>query len=330
MTGRGRPFRFLVAVMAGWTGIRVAILWPQIDDPTELIRAAVPIAAAAAPVNLPAPVRTPLVSMAPVVAPPPLAVAGSVAASDGSQRALAMFNLVHFAPPETPEATFGAPAVVPPAMLAHSVAQASRWSVSAWVLARDGGGPAAAGGPLLGGGQAGARVAYALTPQLAAVGRVSAPLSGPGKEAAVGVEWRPGKLPVRLVAEQRFAIDGNGGAAPVVGVVGGVYGVPIAAGFALEGYAQGGVIARNGVSGFVDVIARVTRKFAARPIGIDAGVGAWASAQRGAARLDLGPTAGFAVPVSGKALRLTADWRERVAGDARPASGPAMTLGIDF
>ena len=330
MMGAGRPFRFLAIVLAGWTGIRVAMLWPQIETPGDLIRAALPVAEAAAPMAVIAPALAPPPAIAPSTPARVAAFVAPAATPSADLRALGLFNLVHFGPPEAPTPTFGSPAPIAPAQLIGQVAAASRWSGSAWLLARDGGGAAAAGGPRLGGGQAGARVAYALTPQLAAIGRLSAPLEGVGKEAVVGIEWQPGKLPVRLVAEQRLAIDGGGGAAPVVGVVGGVYGVPVAAGFALEGYAQGGLIARDGISGFIDVIARITRPVIERPVRLDAGVGAWASAQRGAARLDLGPTAGVALPVGGKALRLTADWRERVAGDAKPASGPAMTLGVDF
>ncbi|WP_204317143.1 hypothetical protein, partial [Klebsiella aerogenes] len=29
-------------------------------------------------------------------------------------------------------------------------------------------------------------------------------------------------------------------------------------------------------------------------------------------------------------LRIALDWRQRVAGEARPGSGPALTLGADF
>ena len=63
---------------------------------------------------------------------------------------------------------------------------------------------------------------------------------------------------------------------------------------------------------------------------IDFGAGIWGSAQRGAARLDIGPTIGVAVPIARRAIRLSADWRERIAGDARPGSGPAFTIGSDF
>jgi hypothetical protein len=36
------------------------------------------------------------------------------------------------------------------------------------------------------------------------------------------------------------------------------------------------------------------------------------------------------LPVRSHSLRLSLDWRERVAGNAMPRSGPALTLGADF
>lgn len=54
-------------------------------------------------------------------------------------------------------------------------------------------------------------------------------------------------------------------------------------------------------------------------------------AQKGAARLDVGPAASAAVGLgeSGGA-RLAVDWRFRVAGSAAPKSGPALTLSAGF
>ena len=60
------------------------------------------------------------------------------------------------------------------------------------------------------------------------------------------------------------------------------------------------------------------------------GAGAWAAAQPGLARLDLGPQAALRLPVAGRAVTVAADWRLRVAGNARPGSGPTVTLGTDF
>jgi hypothetical protein len=34
--------------------------------------------------------------------------------------------------------------------------------------------------------------------------------------------------------------------------------------------------------------------------------------------------------MAGESLRLSAEYRFRIAGDARPGSGPVLTLGSDF
>ncbi|MDQ2891489.1 MAG: hypothetical protein M3R64_00165, partial [Pseudomonadota bacterium] len=65
-------------------------------------------------------------------------------------------------------------------------------------------------------------------------------------------------------------------------------------------------------------------------LGVDVGVGAWGGAQRGASRLDIGPSAGMVIPVGGTAVRVTLDWRHRIAGSAAPGSGPALSIGSDF
>ena len=65
-------------------------------------------------------------------------------------------------------------------------------------------------------------------------------------------------------------------------------------------------------------------------IALDLGIGAWGAAQRGAARLDIGPSAAITLPLGTRALRVSFDWRQRIAGDARPVSGPALSIGPDF
>ena len=61
----------------------------------------------------------------------------------------------------------------------------------------------------------------------------------------------------------------------------------------------------------------------ALPVGpVEIGGGAWGAAQPGAARLDAGPQSSYRLPVRRANLRLAADWRFRVAGDAAPGSGP--------
>lgn len=208
----------------------------------------------------------------------------------------------------------------------------SRWSASAWLLLREGTG---AGGAVpvsqLGGAQAGVRVSYALDAarRLALTARVSAPLHGQGSEAAAGVSWRPTRAPVTLIAEQRVSLDGGRGG-PTLFVIAGLNPTPVAAGFRVEAYGEGGAIKRDRVEAFADGAARLTRPVTRGPLHIDLGVGAWGGAQRGATRVDIGPSVGASVPVARRTLRLTLDWRERVAGGAKPASGPALTLGTDF
>lgn len=346
LSGRGRPLRFLVVVLGGWTAARVAILWPEVETPRDAVRAVVPFAqvmprAGHGPVAASRTIQASAGSWPRAREPVermrlrPWALPGAEAPLrprygkvDPDRVVLAMFALIRIGDPVVIDPPgFGAPPLLtPPATLRRS-----RWSGSAWLLARGDGGRAATGGPVLGASQAGVRIAYALNATVAAVGRVSTPLGARGREAALGVEWRPTRLPVRLVAEVRHPLDGGGRAAPVIGAIGGIGPQPLAAGFALDGYAQAGAISRAGVSGFVDAIARVTRPVAMLGrVTLDAGAGGWASAQRGAARLDIGPTLGATIPVAARAVRLSLDYRQRLAGDARPGSGLALTIGADF
>lgn len=188
-------------------------------------------------------------------------------------------------------------------------------------------------GGRLGASQAGVRVAYHLdgARRVAVAGRIAAPLRGRGAEAALGLDWRPTPAPVHLVVEQRIAIDGAWGG-PTAMVIAGLNPTPIAVGFRLEAYAQGGAILRGGkAEAFGDGAARLARPVVSLgQARLDLGLGAWGAGQRGATRIDVGPTVGVALPLAGRSVRVSLDWRQRVAGDARPASGPALSIGSDF
>jgi hypothetical protein len=56
----------------------------------------------------------------------------------------------------------------------------------------------------------------------------------------------------------------------------------------------------------------------------------WGGAQRGAARLDVGPAASLSLPIADRNLRLSFEYRRRVAGRAAPGSGPVLAIGSDF
>lgn len=326
---RGRPLRFLALVAIGWVAMRVAILWFETGSLPEAIRRfAGPTVA-----SLPPREEAPLIPVKPTarhVLPVPLARASAPPlryVGDPVRMRMALLNLLQFGDAEYTDS----PAALAPALFTAPSRQRAgpvdRWSASAWVTARPGSGLAVAPGGQLGGSQAGVRLVYLLDPgrRISLFGRLVAPLSGPGREATLGVEWQPTRAPVRLVAEQRFAID-RGKSGPGLGVVAGLD--RDVAGFRLETYGQAGVIRRDRAEPYADGAARATRRIGHSGIAIGAGV--WGAAQRDAARFDLGPSATLAVPVAGHDFRFALDWRQRVAGSARPGSGVALTLGSDF
>lgn len=331
----GRPLRFLGGLAAIWIGWRTIMLWPQAAvDPAPLLAIA-PVRAGVPALRAEGPVRsTPLfvatgaaARMKPIPDPPHFP---PPAPFDGSA-------VPAMEPRENPGALLPEGQSMPPPGLpdrADATDRAGRWSGSAWLVLRGGDRSLAAGltRGQLGGGQAGLRIAYALgaSRRLGAVARFTSPTRGPGREAALGIEWRPTSLPVRLVAEQRVTIDGGRGG-PAVGAIGGFGPAPVAAGFDLETYAQGGAVRRTRTEPFVEGALRLAHPVAtAGPARIDLGLGLSGGAQRDAARFDVGPSVGVRVPVAGRSARLSLDWRQRVAGDARPGSGVALTLGGDF
>lgn len=337
----GRPLRFMVVLLSGWTATRGVDLYRR--DGGDLDRLAVPVVrAVAALVGRPA-AATPLRwqernrPIATVRARPrvPSAFASVQAATHASPpTAIPAIAAAGSTMPERSPvardrlaAPLLSPAVVPP-----PIAQGgSRLAGSAWFIVRNGAVPSVAGSQL-GASQAGVRATYALgdSRRLALAARVSAPISGRGKEAAVGIDWQPTRAPVHVIAERRFAVDGGPGGT-MIGIVGGFGPKAVAPGLHLEGYGQAGVIARDHIEGFGDGAVRASHPL--RSIGtvlIDIGAGMWGGAQRGAARLDVGPSVGIVMPIGRGAVRVTADWRQRIAGDARPDSGPALSLGTNF
>ena len=52
--------------------------------------------------------------------------------------------------------------------------------------------------------------------------------------------------------------------------------------------------------------------------------------QPGAARADVGPRLTLLLPDLGEGTRIALDWRQRLAGNARPESGLALTLASDL
>lgn len=338
----GRPLRFLGAVGGSWVALRIAIVWQATGSLPEAIRQVVP-GARAEPAALM--VEAPR-SHAPMAATRPASVAARSAAVTAPGRSFPTADPVRAALALAAAARFGdaiylgqagspvqQPSATPTAAVAPTRSRSfgSRLSVSSWMIARDGTGIGASPtAPQLGGAQGGVRVDYAFGGGFAATGRIAAPAAGSGRELSLGIAYRPGALPVRLVAEQRIALD-NSGSGPALGISGGVSAKPLAAGFTLDGYAQAGAILRRGIEHYADGSLRAARPLtSAGPVQIDAGGGAWGGLQRGVARLEVGPSVGARIPLADRMLRVSLDWRQRIAGNARPGSGPALTIGSDF
>lgn len=326
-----RPLRFLGAVIGGWVGVRTAMLWPVGQ---AIVQAVAPAAAAEAnPAALVRPAAAKVAAARPATLrqgtrsiPPARQAAGSVVALTPAGREMARTSPVLARSADLPliSPTNEQPLAGVDAPVAF---QASRWSVSAWAILRPDG-RATPFASQLGGSQAGARIAYAIdgARRIAVYARVSSAIDARQREAAVGIDWRPTRLPIHLAAERRIGIEGiRSGTA--IGAFGGMGRTRAIGSVQVEGYAQGGVIFRERPEGYADGSARATIPVTSR---VDLGLGAWGGAQRGAARVDIGPTIGVTLPVARHALRLSADWRQRVAGDARPGSGPALSLGTDF
>lgn len=231
--------------------------------------------------------------------------------------------------------------ILPAAGLARATTAASphRWSADAWALVRGGGGSAGAApfGPTYGASQVGAVLRYRLAPtsghRPTAYVRATAALAGREQEIAAGLSLRPvPKLPIAIAAEGRigrFGVDTL--VRPAVVAVTEFAPVTLPAGVRAEFYAQGGYVGGRGATAFVDGSLRLDRRVA--QVGrfeLRAGAGAWGGAQKGAQRLDIGPSATIGVSQGRAAARLALDWRLRVAGETAPASGPALTISAGF
>ncbi len=216
--------------------------------------------------------------------------------------------------------------------------QLSSWSLGSWLYLRDGSGnaPDAIGAASqLGGSQAGLRLAYGFgeTGRTRAYGRATIAVQRPEqREIAFGLAFAPlARLPVDIAIEQRVAAGREGRSALAVMASGGVSEVALPAGFQLDAYAQAGVVGTRRRDGFADGAIVVDRRLGpdeTAPLRL--GALAAGAVQPGAARVDVGPRLTLRLPQVGEGGRIALDWRQRIAGDARPESGLALTLAADF
>jgi hypothetical protein len=368
-TRRGQPLLVFGLILGGWILTRF-VLWEGLNLPRSLAevpaavlagpippqpsQAAVPVASPATMLPQPAVLPLPALQPAPLPIPAPLMPAweqpgtgGPVNRVTGGHQIAWIAGLAQLPIPlfqRGPPGLIERTASLTPASAALPVGPekaANRWSADGWLMLRRGGVPLTASGlpaATYGASQAGAVLRYRLAPDSkarpTAYLRATTALQRPrGEEAALGLAVRPlAALPVALTAELRATRFASGTVVrPAAALVTELDRFNLPAGFSAEVYAQAGYVGGAGRTGFADGQARIEREVLNEGrVRLRAGAGAWGGAQRGASRVDLGPTATLDFPLGGGQGRIAADWRLRVAGTAAPQSGPALTLSAGF
>ena len=160
--------------------------------------------------------------------------------------------------------------------------------------------------------------------------RAAATPDGEQSEFGLGMRWRPvDKLPVALYAEHRFTTGAPYRFATYL--AGGVNAQPISGRWSLDAFGQAGYASGQSGGGFFDAQARAMHPLVkVGGVPITAGVGTWAGGQKGAVRMDAGPTIAATVDAGPASLLLQLDWRIRVAGNAEPNKGLALTVSTGF
>lgn len=241
------------------------------------------------------------------------------------------------------------PLIPPAGIVAQSTdrdmgATQKRWSADGWLFLRPDSDAAAgvaassSSQPSYGRSQAGAVLRYRLAPgsghRPTAYARVSGALQGVQQnEAAAGLSIRPLKdVPLSFSAEARVLQNGDDySVRPAAFVVTEFPPLDLPLGLQAESYLQGGYVGGKWKTAFIDGQARLDRKLlSAGPTSVRLGVGAWGGAQKGSARIDAGPSLAAQVRLGRNMMRMAADWRFRVGGNAQPGSGPALSVSAGF
>ena len=207
------------------------------------------------------------------------------------------------------------------------------YAYSFWRIA-NGSGSALAPGAQYGGSQSG--IIATIDPfgapdrGLSLLARGSMTPDGDEREVALGLRWKPANnWPLTISAERRFHADAPDRFAAYL--AGGVNAVSVARRWSLDAFGQAGYVTGQGGGGFFDAQARLTRPLTkVSGVPLSAGGGAWTGGQKGAQRLDIGPTFAAKVDAGPTTVLIQLDWRLRAAGNAEPKNGLALTVSSGF
>lgn len=238
------------------------------------------------------------------------------------------------------DGTASVPAALPlPIIKTGSIrSEPSKVRGSMWFLLRnDNAAPSLASSSQLGGAQAGVRVLLDLAgsarkSRLALSARLSSPLYVQGKEAGIGLSLASNaRYPVELVAERRIALDRAARSRWAIFGVAGVNDAKVAGPVKLDAYLQGGVVGGNNPIGFAATTVSLSAPMHdGAQSKLSVGSVAIADLQGDTGRIDVGPEITVRFRSATLPVRMSAQWRFRVVGNARPASGPALVIGADF
>ncbi len=194
------------------------------------------------------------------------------------------------------------------------------------------------GNPSLGGSQMAVFVDGPVVAQVAGIAlRPFARVTTAGKrvslqEAAFGLsaELRSGPMVARAAVERRTALNGIGRNALSARATAGLYQSVARTPLTISAYGQVGVVGIKRKDGFVEGEVRLALTEGQKFRRFKPGVASWGAMQPRASRADIGPTVEIPVTLGSTGVALRADWRFRVVGNARPASGPSLTIATDF
>ncbi|NVD45421.1 hypothetical protein [Qipengyuania atrilutea] len=355
---RGEPIAAFAALILMWIGVRMWMLAGSVVAPAEGLLVAAEVQAEVASLVMPDQnvhndaestlnrtkrvIERPNEPFARVIAPVPQMT--EVAPKTSPKFAVPILSslALQTASPTPVPRLDAAPLPVMPAR--QDRPRTKRWSADGWILMREG--PATTDGGIapatLGGSQVGAVLRYhpgiGRANRSAIYARASSSLGDDtAQEAALGISIRPIRtIPIQAHVEARILESGGDAEVrPAAFLAGGFDRAPLPLGLEARGYGQAGYVGGDYETAFADGQIVADREVVSVDAGGSAvalriGAGAWGGAQEGASRADIGPSASVTVSRGQLSARLSAEYRFKVAGDAEPSSGPALTITAGF